>query len=552
MNFYKFLKNKVNYIDVILVFSLAIISTIIPFLSHFYNTSPDGIYHLARFQSIADSLKNNELPNTLNFKYISQNSAAGVAINSLYPWLTGLIFIIPNLLFQNPMWGLATGFLVLNIITILTIKSLISYVSSNRLFIYTGIIIYQFNNYHFIDMYSRSAIGEAISYAFLPLVVLGLLQVNDYKKSGFLILGLSMGLLINTHIISFMFGIIMILFNILYRCATKKIKLHDLIEICKAGIVGLTIGLYSIYNLLSVYLSNKIVEPFKAIKMVDMNTMLTTLLNNDIRSENSIGWNLGLPVTILLISLLIIAYKNNNNSDWKKWIIGAGVSYLLIFNWWPIQKLVNTPLGIIQFYGRFLVVISLLVSVGYVLFLNHSQINRKKLILLNIIIMVFSLSAVYQNHYNYWTYRRSLTSSNYYSTLENGYTFNDYLPTKKSEKNISVLKTNITSPIRKVQTNNSITFKFDTKKNQIISLPVVMYAGKKYDIWVNNHKSQSFSSSLLKIKAKKGSNTVKIVSVENNNKLLLFFSISSFITFSMYLAFVNHQISFDDKIKTSK
>lgn len=552
MNFYKFLKNKVNYIDVILVFSLAIISTIIPFLSHFYNTSPDGIYHLARFQSIADSLKNNELPNTLNFKYISQNSAAGVAINSLYPWLTGLIFIIPNLLFQNPMWGLATGFLVLNIITILTIKSLISYVSSNRLFIYTGIIIYQFNNYHFIDMYSRSAIGEAISYAFLPLVVLGLLQVNDYKKSGFLILGLSMGLLINTHIISFMFGIIMILFNILYRCATKKIKLHDLIEICKAGIVGLTIGLYSIYNLLSVYLSNKIVEPFKAIKMVDMNTMLTTLLNNDIRSENSIGWNLGLPVTILLISLLIIAYKNNNNSDWKKWIIGAGVSYLLIFNWWPIQKLVNTPLGIIQFYGRFLVVISLLVSVGYVLFLNHSQINRKKLILLNIIIMVFSLSAVYQNHYNYWTYRRSLTSSNYYSTLENGYTFNDYLPTKKSEKNISVLKTNITSPIRKVQTNNSITFKFDTKKNQIISLPVVMYAGKKYDIWVNNHKSQSFSSSLLKIKAKKGSNTVKIVSVENNNKLLLFFSISSFIAFSMYLAFVNHQISFDDKIKTSK
>lgn len=552
MDFYRFLKKKINYIDVILVFGLAIISTIIPFLSHFYNISPDGIYHLARFQSIADSLKNNELPNTLNFKYISQNSAAGVAINSLYPWLTGLIFIIPNLLFQNPMWGLAAGFLILNIITILTIKSLISYVSSNRLFIYTGIIIYQFNNYHFIDMYSRSAIGEAIAYAFLPLVVLGLLQVNDYRKSGFLTLGLSMGLLINTHIISFIFGIIMILFNISYRCVTKKIKLHDLIEICKAGIVGLLIGLYSIYNLLSIYLSNKIVEPFKAIKMVDMNTMLTTLLNNDIKSENSIGWNLGLPVTILLIFLLIIAYKNNNNSDWKKWIIGAGVSYLLIFNWWPIQKLVNTPLGIIQFYGRFLVVISLLVSVGYVLFLNHSQINRKKLILLNIIIMVFSLSAVYQNHYNYWTYRRSLTSSNYYSTLENGYTFNDYLPTTKSKKNISVLKTNITSPRRKVQTNDSITFKFDINKKQIISLPVVMYVGKKYDVWVNNHKSQSLSSSLLKVKAKKGSNIVKVVSVENNNKLLLFLSIISFIACSMYLAFVNHQISFNDKIKTSK
>lgn len=142
MNLYRFMKNKVNYIDIILVIGLGVISTIIPFLNHFYNISSDGIYHLARFQSIADSLKDNLIPTTLNFKYVAHNSAIGVAINSLYPWLTGLIFIIPNLIFQNPIWGLGAGFLVLNIITILTTKSLIQYVSSNRLIIYTGIIIY--------------------------------------------------------------------------------------------------------------------------------------------------------------------------------------------------------------------------------------------------------------------------------------------------------------------------------------------------------------------------------------------------------------------------
>ncbi|MFH7308153.1 hypothetical protein [Weissella paramesenteroides] len=553
MELSRFLRSKINYIDIILVIILAIIATFIPFLNHFYNISPDGIYHLSRFQSIADSLKNKEIPSILNFKYVSENSAVGVAINSLYPWLTGLIFIIPNLMFQNPMWGLAAGFLILNVITILTTRSLIRYISSDRLITYTGIIIYQFNNYHFIDMYSRSAFGESIAYAFLPLVVLGLLQINELKKSGFLVLGLSMGLLINTHIISFLFGIIMILFDILYMCVTKKIRLYVLIEMAKAGLVGLIIGSYSVYNLLSIYLSNKINKPFKAISMIDMNTMLKTLFNNDIASENSIGWNLGLPVTILLIYLLVASYKSSDKAVWKKWIVGAGVSYLLIFNWWPIQKLVNTPLGIIQFYGRFFVVISLLISVGYVLYLNHSQTNRRKLIFLNIIIIAFSLSAVYQNHYNYWTYRRSLTSSNYYSTLEKSYTFNDYLPITKPKENTSALKINTRSSGRRSLTNDSITLKFNTSKRQIISLPIVMYKGKNYDIWVNNNKSHSLSPNFLKIQATKGNNTVKMVSVEsNNNKSLLLFSITSFFAFSMYLIFINHQSPHINKSNTYK
>ena len=110
MSLYGFFKNKVNYIDIMLIVVLGIIATIVPFLSHFYNISTDGVYHLARFQSIADSLKDNSIPNTLNFKYVSQNSAIGVAINSLYPWLTGLIFIIPNLIFQKSHMGVSSWF----------------------------------------------------------------------------------------------------------------------------------------------------------------------------------------------------------------------------------------------------------------------------------------------------------------------------------------------------------------------------------------------------------------------------------------------------------
>ena len=542
MSLYGFLKNKVNYIDIMLIVVLGVIATIVPFLSHFYNISTDGVYHLARFQSIADSLKDNSIPNTLNFKYVSQNSAIGVAINSLYPWLTGLIFIIPNLIFQNPIWGLAAGFLLLNIITISTAQSLMSYISSRRIIIYTGVVIYQFNNYHFIDLYSRSAFGESIAYAFIPLVFLGILQIYDAKKTGFLVLGLGMGLLINTHIISFIFGLLIIFISILHRCVKKNMTRHELVAFCKAGFVGILVGLYAIYNLLDVYLLNNIVEPFKTIKMLDMNTMLTTLLNNDIKSENSIGWNLGLPVTILLISLLILAYKAQQNSTWKIWIISAGVIYLFIFNWWPTESLVNTPLSIIQFYGRLFVIIGLLISIGFVLFLNHHTVSTKRLVLLNLLIIAFSLSAIYQNHYNYWTYRQSLNSSNYYTTLKNRSTFSDYLPAKGSKTNVSVLfDENITVPKQKKLTNNSVSFKVKANKNKTVSLPVVMYNGKSYNIWVNNVQTQSLSAKLLRVKLTKGTNTIKLTSTNNKNELLLIVSVGSFIGFSSYLFFRNRK-----------
>ena len=544
MSLYGFLKNKVNYIDIMLIVVLGVIATIVPFLSHFYNISTDGVYHLARFQSIADSLKDNSIPNTLNFKYVSQNSAIGVAINSLYPWLTGLIFIIPNLIFQNPIWGLAAGFLLLNIITISTAQSLMSYISSRRIIIYTGVVIYQFNNYHFIDLYSRSAFGESIAYAFIPLVFLGILQIYDAKKTGFLVLGLGMGLLINTHIISFIFGLFIIFISILHQCVTKNMTRHELIAFCKAGLVGILIGLYAIYNLLDVYLLNNIVEPFKTIKMLDMNTMITTLLNNDIKSENSIGWNLGLPVTILLISLLILAYKAQQNSTWKTWIISAGVIYLFIFNWWPTESLVDTPLSIIQFYGRLFVIIGLLISIGFVLFLNHHTVSTKRLVLLNLLIIAFSLSAIYQNHYNYWTYRQSLNSSNYYTTLKNRSTFSDYLPAKGSKTNVSVLfDENITVPKQKKLTNKSVSFKVKANKNKTVSLPVVMYNGKNYNIWVNNVQTQSLSAKLLRVKLTKGTNTIKLTSTNNKNELLLIVSVGSFIGFSSYLFFRNRKIN---------
>ncbi|WP_305775140.1 hypothetical protein [Lactiplantibacillus plantarum] len=204
------IKQKYNYIfEFLILICMSFISTYFAFSGHFFNISHDGVYHLGRFLNVADSFRNLNFPEVVNLTHVSINSYPGVATNSFYPWLTGIIFIIPNLLFSNPMWALFFSFFILNIFTIISINSLLSYLTSNRLAVFTGIVIYQFNNYHFIDLYSRVAIGESIAYAFFPIVLLGIIKINHSDKFGFLLLGLSMGLLVNTHILTFLYAVLL-------------------------------------------------------------------------------------------------------------------------------------------------------------------------------------------------------------------------------------------------------------------------------------------------------------------------------------------------------
>lgn len=116
------------------------------------------------------------------------------------------------------------------------------------------------------------------------------------------------------------------------------------------------------------------------------------------------------------------------------------------------------------------------------------------------------------------------------------------MPAKDSEKKVSVLsEENITSPQQKELTNNSVTFKVNSKKERIISLPAVLYKGKNYNIWVNKEKVHSLSSKVLKVKVVKGFNSIKFESINNKNEIFLIFSVSSFLAFSMYLFFKNRQ-----------
>ena len=84
------------------------------FCTHYFKATFDGQIHLIKFEAVTEALKHFTLPQLVNFMGY-QN--VGEAFNGMYPWLSGLIFIIPRLFISEPIYALFAGFVLLNLIT---------------------------------------------------------------------------------------------------------------------------------------------------------------------------------------------------------------------------------------------------------------------------------------------------------------------------------------------------------------------------------------------------------------------------------------------------
>ena len=543
-------------LDILTILSLSFISTYVAFSGHFFNISHDGIYHLGRLLNISDSLRNLNFPEVVNLTHVSTNSYPGVAINSFYPWLTGLIFIIPNLLFSNPMWSLFFGFFVLNFFTIISIKSLLSYLTSNRLAVFTGIVIYQFNNYHFIDLYSRVAIGESIAYAFLPIVFLGIIKINHSDKFGFLFLGLSMGLLVNTHILTFLFAVLIVILYIFYLFFfDRKYLLDKLIQIIKSSIVAIFLGMYAIYNLVHLITNNHIEEPFKSIIALSPSGVFMSTINNEIGEQGAQNWSMGLPVTLVVIFLGTYCLVTKSNY-WKVYGSFSILFYFSLFTWIPYDLIKDSLLANVQFLGRLLifVLISLSIGVSYLITFRKKYIKVSLIFGLNVVIIIFSLSALYNYHYNYFGPgtggHSKINSENYYDMINNTGTFADYLP-KNIEKDNSNTKQNDNKKILKIVNSSpkEITYSAYSAKNVDYQIPFITYRGLNYVVSSNGQTVyMSGNTKLIKVRLHRGQNKIIIKVRHNNSVYLLVVSIISFIILVIYMVFIKFKLMHEQSL----
>ena len=488
---------------------LAFISTYPAFIGHFFKLTMDGQIHLIRFESVADAIKNKELPPIVNFMGYGN---VGEVFNGMYPWLSGLVFIIPRVLLSSPMHALFIGFYLLNILTILNVYLLVRKLSNNYYIRLIGVILYQLNAYHLTLMYSRNALGEALAYAFLPLLMLGCHLIWNNKKIGILYLALGMGMIINSHMISSILAFLLIIIAEIYRIFARKLNLKEIVYLISAGILSIPIIIFTVTNITNIALKNRIATTWRGLNSIDMWESLKAMLQNNI-TDRGVIFNIGIICFVLLCVLLVTSIVSKSDESWKKYILGAGIIYMLTLNIIPLPtSLPQTAIGIIQFTGRLLSIVMVLLVMGCVLFLkvNSNRVNVKSSLIF--LFMIMSLLAVgsvrtYHNTVNDDPIRYYIDNNNYIEEIskpKDGAM--DYALIRKNKQAIT---DGITPKFNVDKVSyDSITLRIVERTNKI---PFFLYKGIPYEVKLNGKNVKIDVGGILNIKAKRG-DTIQVSS----------------------------------------
>lgn len=493
---------------------MAFLATYPAFTAGYFKMTMDGQIHFIKFEAIAEAFKHFEMPPLVNFMGYGN---VGEAFTGMYPWVTGMIFILPKLLIQQPVYALFCGFFLLNLITMSNSYLLTSELTKNLYWRILGVSLYEFNSYHMIVMYGRNAVGEMLAYAFLPLVFYGCIQIWNKKKLGIISLGLGMGMVVNSHAITALLACLVIFAIEFVRVISRKITFKEILAYIYAGIFATITASYTLYNMLNLMLKNQLATPWKGMIEITPSVMWNAMLDNDM-GDKANAWNIGVVAFCVLIVLSVRIFQTQF-SAWKIWI-GASLGLVLVsFSWLPYpDALAQSFLGNIQFLGRLFSFVMLFLMIGLVSYLDQygMKISAKwSVILITTIMLILSMSGVGKYHItrNDDPIRYYVTNANYLTSLtERDSGWGDYMLIDENEQPVYTPgsdKIKIPVKIRKA-TYQGIEYQITSEKNQVASLPFIIYNGVKYKVTVNGKQQEVSAGQLLKVGVQTGKNIINV------------------------------------------
>lgn len=359
------------------------------------NSGHDIYFHYRRFNALMESIKNGNYPVYIDFKAFNNY---GYGTKWFYPDLTlipfALIENITSFIFAYKiMW-----FTMTILCGILTYK-MVTKISDDATAAIFISLLYTFSTYRLQDMYERGAVGEALSFTFIPIVFWGLYEIikGDYKK--WYIISIGFTLLIYTHLISAILTFItsLIFIFIYYKDFLKQPKrLYCLIF---GGITSI---------LLSSYFILPFIEQVQNIHFTLENMKYTEETLNIKQVLQSLLYPIGKDTTkyfhpsigILMVTCLFIRIFINKKTKFLKCadIIGIiGIIYIILtinivsWNNYPL-KIIN----FIQFPWRLFELSTFFFSIagGYYLSLI---INKKRDFVIVSLVLIITIAGLIKN-----------------------------------------------------------------------------------------------------------------------------------------------------------
>lgn len=424
--------SKAKYYLLILLLSL------LPFLammaSPLFPHTQDGLVHLARIAAHFKALASGQFPprwaSDLNYGY-------GMPIFIFaYPlpyFLTSFLMAIGANLQLAFKLVLVLSFMLSGIFMFEFISALFK----NQRTAFLVAMFYQFLPFRIVEANVRGDIGEVYTYAFLPLLLLGILQQN------FLLTSLATALLILSHnSVSLLFLGVSLAFAIFFAKNLKQLFLNGL-----GLIVGLSLSAF--YWLPALYedkftLGNLFMKTmFKEYFTPLYKFFLPNFSNLPQLNMIDVSVQLGLfSVVILLLSFLILLETKNQK---RKLLIFPWVIFLpALFFTQPISSFFWERIGWLrqfQFPWRFLTVMIFAITLlSGVVFSSFKIFKNNLFCTIFLILVIFSTVKYWQtpfgydrlNEQDYWNYPLTTTHYGEFETIWIAHPANKY-PQNKVE-----------------------------------------------------------------------------------------------------------------------
>lgn len=183
---------------ILLFLILLTIFTGAPFYNSDYVQTNDGYYHMVRIEGIKESLEAGYIPARIHLFVLNDY---GYGEGFYYPDLFLYFPAVLRLLGFNILTSYKIFIFICSFLAILSMYLAVSRIARSR---YAGLIsavLYAFAAYRLIDVYYRGAVGEILSFIFIPLVFWGLFEIYGGNPQRWGIFALGFTGLIFSHMI---------------------------------------------------------------------------------------------------------------------------------------------------------------------------------------------------------------------------------------------------------------------------------------------------------------------------------------------------------------
>jgi len=459
-------------------------------MMYFYQplcTGSDFFFHYRRFQALMDGLKDSPF---LIYTDYTAIDGYGYFTKAFY----SDVILIPFALVGN-LTNAAFAYEFM-IFTMTVFCGVFTYITINSIYKNTyaaaiGAILFTFAIYRLFDIYHRAALGEALSFTFIPIVFLGIYQIikGDYKKWYILTIGFS--LMIFTHLIStvLMFVTMLILLLIYSKSLFKEPK--RIWYLVLAGLVTVVIVSYYIWPMAEQMFSNlfyydrgdEIFNPQGLAYPVGW--VIWGMFTGILIPKQAFIPGVGLLLTCAIVLRLFVYEKSPKLKSIDVGVI-IGLCYIIaclpMFPWsvfpFTLLSFIQLPWRLLEFSSFFFAVAG-----GYYLSRILKTNTRRLLAVGGIVIAIALVFANNAREYQLYRCEEPITTQ---ATIINYYHLGgaEYIPLKVpsvdflAERKDSVLyQQNETMISDFARNRNVVEFTVATQKADSLELPLLYYKG---------------------------------------------------------------------------